>query len=142
MLSFWSITVFCPLQECMWPRTKREAIHKHRTELSMVLLLNENKNEHRFPNVHMTLNIYMSASNCSGEQSYSKLKWIKKEVRSCMGQQRLKFLFINELKNWLKATKTLTLFRIFYLFMINIYFSVIPGSGFHWFVSLYNYFNK
>ena len=48
------------------------------TELNMVLLLNENTNEHRFPNVHITLNIYMSASNCSGEQSFSKLKWIKK----------------------------------------------------------------
>ena len=31
----------------------------------------------------------MTASNCSGEKSFSNLKRIKNEVRSCMGQQRL-----------------------------------------------------
>ena len=73
------------------------------TELKMLLFLNELNFTQFFPNVHIALRIYLSmmTSNCSGERSFSKLKRIKNEVRSCMGQQRLSLLSLmsNERKS-------------------------------------------
>jgi len=66
----------------------------------MLLLLNENTCSQSFANVHIAFCIYLSmaASNCSGEQYFSKMK-IKNEVRSCMGQQRLSFLSLTNIEN-------------------------------------------
>jgi len=61
-----------------------------------------------FPNVHMAIRISLSMAilNCSGEWSFSKLKIIKYEVRSCMGQQRLSFLFLMSNENDIVETRT------------------------------------
>lgn len=71
------------------------------TELKMLLLLNESKCVQTFPNVYIALRIYLSmmSSNCSGERSFSKLKRIKNEVRSCMGQQRLSLLSLMSIEH-------------------------------------------
>ena len=54
-----------------------------------------------FPHVHIAVRIYLSTaiSNCRGEWSCSKLKRIKYEVRSCMGEQQLSFLFLMSIEN-------------------------------------------
>jgi len=61
-----------------------------------------------FPNVHMAIRIYLSMAilNCSGERSFSKPKRKKYEVRSCMGQQRLSFLFLMSIVNDIVETLT------------------------------------
>ena len=58
-------------------------------ELRMYRLLLENNLETAFPNILITLRIYLSLmiSNCSGERSFSKLKLIKNQLRSCMTQK-------------------------------------------------------
>ncbi len=54
-------------------------------ELRMYRLLLENNLETVFPNTVIALRIYLSLmiSNCSGERSFSKLKLIKNQLRSC-----------------------------------------------------------
>ena len=54
-----------------------------------------------FPNVEVVLRIYLSmmVSNCSGERTFSKLKRIKNEVRSTMGETRLNFLSIMSIES-------------------------------------------
>jgi len=59
-----------------------------------------------FPNVHITVRIYLSMTICGGEGSFSKLKRIKYEVRICMGQQRLSFLFLMSIENDIAETLT------------------------------------
>ena len=41
----------------------------------------------------------MMVSNCSGERTFSKLKRIKNEVRSTMGETRLNFLSIMSIES-------------------------------------------
>lgn len=47
-----------------------------------------------FPNVEISLRIFMSmmVTNCGGERSFSRLKLIKSQMRSTMGQERLNSL--------------------------------------------------
>lgn len=47
-----------------------------------------------FPNVEIALRIFMCmmVTNCTGERSFSRLKLIKNQLRSTMGQQRLNWL--------------------------------------------------
>ena len=54
-----------------------------------------------FPNVEVVLRIYLSmmVSNCSGERTFSKLKRIKNDVRSTMGETRLNFLSIMSIES-------------------------------------------
>ena len=54
-----------------------------------------------FPNVHIAFRIYLSmtTSNCSGKRYFSKLKRIKNEVRSCMGQHRYSLLSLVSIEN-------------------------------------------
>ena len=63
-------------------------------ELRMYRLLVTKNLETVFPNTIIALRIYLSLmiSNCSGERSFSKLKLIKSQLRSCMTQKRLKNL--------------------------------------------------
>ena len=65
-------------------------------ELRMYRLLLENNLETVFPNTVIALRIYLSPmiSNCSGERSFSKLKLIKNQLRSCMTQKRLNSLIL------------------------------------------------
>ena len=70
-------------------------------ELRMFLLLNNNDWIQTFPNVNIALRIYlcMMASNCSGERSFSKLKRIKNELRSTMGQERVSKLSLMSIEH-------------------------------------------
>ena len=49
-----------------------------------------------FPNVETVLKLFLSlpVTNCSGERSFSKLKHIKNEIGTTMGQERLSSLSI------------------------------------------------
>ena len=70
-------------------------------ELQMYRLLLENNLETAFPNILITLRIYLSLmiSNCSGERSFSKLKLIKNQLPSCMTQKRLNSLTLLSIEN-------------------------------------------
>ena len=63
-------------------------------ELRMYRLIVANKMEIVFPNTWIALRICLSLmiSSCSGERSFSKLRRIKNELRSCMTQTRLNSL--------------------------------------------------
>ena len=56
-----------------------------------------------FPNTVIAFRIYPSLmiSNCSGERSFSKLKLIKNQLRSCMTQKRLNNLVLLSIENGL-----------------------------------------
>ena len=70
-------------------------------EYRMYRLLLENNLETAFPNILITLRIYLSLmiSNCSGQRSFSKLKLIKNQLRSCMTQKRLNSLTLLSIEN-------------------------------------------
>ena len=57
-------------------------------------LIKEHSLESTFPNIAVCLRIYlcMMVTNCSGERSFSKLKRIKNELRTSIGQVRLNHL--------------------------------------------------
>ena len=80
---------------------KVENPHHENIELEMLMFLNRFKCIQSFPNVHIALRIYlcMMTSNCSGERSFSKLKKIKSDLRSTMGQQRLSMLSLMSIEN-------------------------------------------
>ena len=71
--------------------------------MEMLLLLNENMCSQSFPNVHIALRIYLAiaTSNCSGERSFCKMKRIKNELRGCMHHQRLTFLSLMSIENYI-----------------------------------------
>jgi hypothetical protein len=54
-----------------------------------------------FPNVETALRIYLTlpVANCESERSFSKLKRIKSEIRSCMKQTRLNALAIMSIES-------------------------------------------
>ena len=54
-----------------------------------------------FQNVAIMLRIYLClmVSNCSGERSFSKLKLIKNEHRTTMGQERLNWLSLMSIES-------------------------------------------
>ena len=54
-------------------------------------MIKKDKLESTFPNIEIPLRIFLSmmVTNCTGERSFSKLKLIKNELRSCMTQERL-----------------------------------------------------
>ena len=70
-------------------------------ELNMFCLIVQHDLVSIFPNVEVVLRIYLSmmVSNCSGERTFSKLKRIKNEVRSTMGETRLNFLSIMSIES-------------------------------------------
>ena len=63
-------------------------------ELRLYRLIVANNLETVFPNTVILFRIYLSLmiSNCSGERSFSKLKLLKSDTRSRMGQKRLNSL--------------------------------------------------
>ena len=68
-------------------------------EMKMFQLLNDFKQT--FPNVLIAMRIYLSlmSSNCTGERSFSKLKRIKNDLRSTMGQERLTHLSLMSIEH-------------------------------------------
>ena len=60
-------------------------------ELNMYKAIINKRLKSTFPNVEIMLRIYLSLmiSNATGERSFSKLKLIKNNLRSTMGQNRL-----------------------------------------------------
>ncbi|XP_040197362.1 zinc finger MYM-type protein 1-like [Rana temporaria] len=54
-----------------------------------------------FPNVEIALRVFMCmmVTNCAGERSFSRLKLIKNELRSTMGQHRLNWLSLMCIEN-------------------------------------------
>lgn len=54
-----------------------------------------------FPNIEIALRIFLSlmVTNCTGERSFSKLKYIKNDLRSTMSQERLNCLSVMSIEN-------------------------------------------
>jgi hypothetical protein len=73
-----------------------DAMKLESPEVRMYKLILENKLETVFPNIEVALRIYLSLmiSNCSGERSFSILRYIKNSYRSSMGQRRLNDLIL------------------------------------------------
>lgn len=70
-------------------------------ELLMYQLLTTQGLTETFPNVEITLRMYlcMMTTACSGEHSFSKLKRIKNELRSTMKQPRLNMLSLMSIES-------------------------------------------
>ncbi|KAK6186835.1 hypothetical protein SNE40_006103 [Patella caerulea] len=92
-------------QNDLSPELSEEMVHfqalmkqteKELTEASMYEMIVDRNISDTFPNVAVLLRIYLSlmVTNCSGERSFSKLKLIKNNLRSVMGQSRLVSLTI------------------------------------------------
>ena len=64
-------------------------------------LLQNDKVEDTFPNIAISLRIFLSlmVTNCSGERSFSKLSRIKNEIRSSMTQERLNYLSLMSIES-------------------------------------------
>ena len=79
----------------------RQGCERAALELQYYHLITENALELSFPNVEMALRIYLSlmVSNCTGKRSFSKLKRIKNELRSSMGQDRLNNLTLMSIES-------------------------------------------
>ncbi|CAB4013453.1 zinc finger MYM-type 1-like [Paramuricea clavata] len=73
-----------------------DAMKLESPEVRMYKLILENKLETVFSNIEVALRIYLSLmiSNCSGETSFSILRYIKNSYRSTMGQRRLNDLIL------------------------------------------------
>lgn len=71
------------------------------TELFLYRLLISKGVQDTFPNVEVSLRIYLSlmVSNCSGERSFSKLKLIENRLRTSMAQKRLVNLVLMSLES-------------------------------------------
>ena len=75
--------------------------HKVSIECQMFTFLSKNNLQDIFPNVYITLQLYlcMMISNCSGERSFSKLSLIKNKMRSSMLQDRLNMLTLMSIEH-------------------------------------------
>ena len=64
-------------------------------------ILTDKKLVSTFPNVEVAMRIYLSlmVSNATGERTFSKLKLIKSEKRTCMVQSRLACLSLMSIEN-------------------------------------------
>jgi len=63
--------------------------------------IKNDKLESTFPTIEIALRIFLSmmVTNCTGERSFSKLKLIKNELRSCMTQKRLNSLSVMSIES-------------------------------------------
>ena len=85
----------------MEDESSQEEDEKRSIELLMFLNLKENELSETCTNVEIALRIYlaMMVSNCTGERSFSKLKRLKSDLRSTMGQKRLTALSIMSMES-------------------------------------------
>ena len=69
-------------------------------ETKLYKLLNENNLQEVFPNVNITLLIYLTlmTTNCTSERAFSKLKLLQGKLRVCMKQDRLTCLMAMSLE--------------------------------------------
>ena len=76
----------------------------------MYLLLKNRDITQTFPNVEIVMIIYlcMLVSNCTGEQSFSKLKRIKNELRNKTSQDRLNMLSLLSIEHELLQSVSFT----------------------------------
>ena len=99
-------------------RIQKPASVNESAELTMYKLLSSLNLCQTFPNVEITLRIYlcMMVSNASGERSFSKLGIVKGELRSSTGQERLSMLALmsieHELLRSLDFTDTIEEFAL------------------------------
>ena len=65
-----------------------------KTPANMLQFVIRNKLQASFPNDFVALRLFLTlpVSNCEGERTFSKLKRIKNELRTTMGQKRLSAL--------------------------------------------------
>ena len=68
----------------------------------------QNELESTFPNIEIALRIYLSmmVTNCRGERSFSKLKHMKNEQRTSIGQDRLNNLTLLSIEHELLRKTT------------------------------------
>ena len=87
-------------------------------EQFMLKIIRERKMEATFPNVDVLLRIYLSlmVTNCCGERSFSKLKYVKNCYRSTMTQNRLNNLALmcmeNDILECLDFAKLIQMFAV------------------------------
>ena len=103
-ISLHSINLVTAYPEDLDGSIKEEFIHfsalaanfdeKKGKEAQYFALIKEHSLECTFPNIVVALRIYlcMMVTNCSGERSFSKLKRVKNEQRTSLGQERLNHL--------------------------------------------------
>lgn len=82
-------------------RVPQDEDEKRSVELLMFLNLKQNEQSETFTNVEIALRIYlaMMVSNCTEERSFSKLKRLKFDLRSTMGQKRLTALSLKSMES-------------------------------------------
>ena len=70
-------------------------------EIQMFTFISENEFMNAFPNVSVVFRLYLCLmiSNCLGECLFSVLKRVKNQLRSSMGQKRLKSLVLLCIEN-------------------------------------------
>jgi hypothetical protein len=87
-----------------------DAMKLESPEVRMYKLILDNKLETVFPNIEVTLRIYLSLmiSNRSGERSFSILRYIKNSYRSTMGQRRLNDLILLSAEQDISELKQVT----------------------------------
>ena len=71
------------------------------TELFLYMLINDKGVQDTFPNVAITLRMYLvlMVTNCTAERSFSKLKLIENRLRTSMTQERLVHLTIMSIES-------------------------------------------
>ena len=71
--------------------TTQENMEKEISYQNMYHIIKNDRIAVAFPNVETVLKLFLSlpVTNCSGERSFSRLKRIKSETRTTMGQERL-----------------------------------------------------
>ena len=93
------LSQFAEIFRCTYPQDHKPESIGDSIEMKMFQLLNDFKQT--FPNVLIAMRIYLSlmSSNCTGERSFSKLKRIKNDLRSTMGQERLTHLSLMSIEH-------------------------------------------
>ena len=93
------LSQFAEIFRCTYPQDHKPESIGDSIEMKMFQLLNDFKQT--FPNVLIAMRIYLSlmSSNCTGERSFSKLKRIKDDLRSTMGQERLTHLSLMSIEH-------------------------------------------
>ena len=78
------------------PYIKQNTITEEISHQDMYHIIKKDRIAMVFPNVETVLKLFLSlpVTNCSGERSFSRLKHIKNETRTTMGQERLSSLSI------------------------------------------------
>lgn len=90
--------------ECLHLQHYLSVAFEGETSITMSAIYTMLKNdalESTFPNVEVSIRMFLSmmVANCTGERSFSKLKLIKNELRSCILQERLNCLSVMSIES-------------------------------------------